>query len=305
MDGPPPAIRGWGTIVRMILKLDPRLPLVWRSPSSVQLGVDPAVVRFDDVTDMQERILAALAVGVSEPGLAMIAREAIEERDAMLERLAPALAAPERVEARPTVAVSGTEPLVTAVSTVLAESGIRVVAAADPDELTVASPDLAILEGHFVLAPELHAFWLRRDVPHIPVVFSDTGVEVGPVIEPGDGPCLLCIELHRRDADPAWPAIATQLLGRRSRAASAVLVAEATATVSRMTVRRLDTGTPPARSVRIDAASGDVLSRDWAVHPECGCRGIQHLVSAGADPAGRGRPGSDSAAGPRLAPAFR
>lgn len=286
----------------MILKLDPRLPLVWRSPSSVQLGIDPPVVRLDDVTETQERMLAALAVGVSDPGLTMIARGAVAERDALLKTLAPALAPAERHSSTATVAVSGTEPLVSAVTSVLAESGIRVLAAADADELTSADPDLAIVEGHFVLAPELHGLWLRRDVPHIPVVFSDTGVEVGPVIEPGQGPCLLCLELHHRDSDPAWPAIAAQLLGRRSRAASAVLVAAATATVSRLVVGRLAGGAGAAVSVRIDGATGVAVERVWEAHPDCGCRGIQFLMEEEVSPT---RPGIGSPSGPRLAPVFR
>ena len=53
-----------------------------------------------------------------------------------------------------------------------------------------------------------------RDVPHLAVVFDDDGARVGPLVEPGAGPCLRCLDLGRRDADPAWPAIAAQLAGR-------------------------------------------------------------------------------------------
>ncbi len=79
------------TLACMILRLDPRLPIVWRSPSSVQLGVDPPVVVLNEVTEIQERILAALAVGVSEPGLTMIAQGHLDQRDDLLRRLVPAL----------------------------------------------------------------------------------------------------------------------------------------------------------------------------------------------------------------------
>src|SRR5882757_8454708 len=91
----------------MVLKLDPRYPVVWRSPSSLQVGVDPAIARLDDVTELQERMLAALAVGVSTPGLAMIARGRDAERDALMRAVSPALLRDE-LRAAVSVALSGT-----------------------------------------------------------------------------------------------------------------------------------------------------------------------------------------------------
>lgn len=58
----------------MILRLDPRWPLVWRTPTSVQVGIDPPLVILDPISELEERLLAAIAVGVSESGLAMLAR---------------------------------------------------------------------------------------------------------------------------------------------------------------------------------------------------------------------------------------
>ncbi|MHB1173430.1 MAG: TOMM precursor leader peptide-binding protein, partial [Lacisediminihabitans sp.] len=78
----------------MALKLDPRLPLVWRSPSSLQLGVDSPPVVLHNVSNAQERMIAALVPGVSRPGLSMIAREAgaaEPEVVSLLSALGPAL----------------------------------------------------------------------------------------------------------------------------------------------------------------------------------------------------------------------
>jgi hypothetical protein len=36
----------------MILRLDPRFPMVWRTPTSVQLGIDPPLVILDPVTEL-------------------------------------------------------------------------------------------------------------------------------------------------------------------------------------------------------------------------------------------------------------
>lgn len=292
----------------MILRLDPRLPLVWRSPTSIQLGIDPPVVVLDDVTELDERMLSALAVGVSDSGLAMIAGKRDDDREALLAALGPALSTAPAAPLAATVAVHGTESLVTAIASMLSHSGVDVVLGPDAAALAETSPDLAIVAGTFVLPPDLHALWLRRDVPHVPVVLGDAGAVVGPVVEPGSGPCLLCLELHRRDRDTAWPAIATQLLGRRSRAESSVLVAEAAAAACRLALDRIRAGAGAAASLRIDAATGRRETRAWERHPECGCRGIAHLLGreAGApapDEVSPARPGTGWASAARSAPA--
>ena len=287
----------------MILRLDPLLPLVWRSPVSVQLGIDPPVVVLDNVTETQERLLAALLVGVSEPGATMIAHGRLAERDDLLARLKPALESLQHASPVATVAISGDSQLVTTIAEALASSSVRVLTAARAAELADSGADLAIIAAHYVLAPELHSIWLRRDVPHLPVVLSDTGVVVGPMIEPGAGPCLLCLELHRRDADPAWPALATQLLGRSSRAGSPALVLEAAAAVCRAVLDRLSSDAGAASSTRIDAATGQRESREWHPHSECGCRGIDRLLDR--EPVSPGRPGTGWADAARRAPAER
>src|SRR3712207_7110553 len=51
----------------------------------------------------------------------------------------------------------------------------------------------------------------RRGVPHlVATVRGETGV-VGPLVVPGATGCLRCADLHRRDRDPRWPALAAQL----------------------------------------------------------------------------------------------
>ena len=296
----------------MTLRLDPRLPLVWRSPFGVQVGIDPVVVRIDDVTEAQQRMLAALAVGTTGAGLAVVAGgrtpDANRVRDEILALVTPALV-PTIIAPLGTVAISGSSTLASAIAALLADRGAEVLIAADAADLADSSPDLAVVVGHFVLAPQLHAVWLRRDIPHLSVVVGDTATVVGPMIEPGSGPCLLCLELHHRDADWAWPAIATQLLGRRSSVETAVLVAETAAAASRMVIERLQgpSGGRPAESVRIDAATGERLWRQWQVHPECGCRGIPQLDTPDARPTSRtvrpAPPGSDWASAARLDPA--
>lgn len=47
--------------------------------------------------------------------------------------------------------------------------------------------------------------------PVLPVVAQSSRVVVGPWTGLRTGPCLHCLDLHRVDVDPAWPALATAL----------------------------------------------------------------------------------------------
>lgn len=276
----------------MILRVDPRLPLVWRSPTSAQFGIDPPAVVLPNVTEGQEKILSALVAGISRSGLGMLARSHPKECDDLLDALSRVLVATAPQAPSAQVAVLGEGSLAESIARVLAASGVNVRVAEHADELAGAYPDLVIIVGHYVIAPSVHSYWLRRDVPHLPVVISDSAAEVGPVVTPGITGCLLCVELHRRDADLAWPAIATQLMGRRSHAESPVLIAEAAAEASRMALHRLgrvgytvfdQTPADAASSVRIDQATG---RRDESLrfrHPECGCQQVGNVASVAPD----------------------
>lgn len=265
----------------MILKLDPRWPLVWRSPTSLQLGIDPPIVTLDNVTETQERVLSALAVGVSDAGLGIVSRGRLDETRELLELIAAAMLVPPDTREPVLVAISGAGALVAELGRTLGASGVHTVIAGRADDLLDQGADLAVAIGHFVLPASVHSLWLRRDVPHLPVVFSDTGVQIGPVVEPGIGPCLRCLELHRRDTDPAWPAVAAQLLGRGGSAESALLVIESAAAAARLVLGRIEREAAGASvSLRIDAATGDRNWREWVAHPDCGCLGITALVDS-------------------------
>lgn len=236
----------------MVLKLADGVPVVWRSPAAIQVGADRPLIVIDDVSAAHERLLAALEAGVSETGFRMMARTAGEDPQRLLDRLGPALARVD--EPRPRAAVYGSGPL--------AEELVRQLGRAD-------DPELVVLVGAWVLAPAEHGVWLRRDVPHLPVVVGDD-VIVGPLVRPGAGPCLHCVDLARRDADPAWPAIATQLHGRPAPVLSRTAVAEAAA----FAVRRLGedpAGAAPGTSWRLDPRDGSVSVAGWERHPECSC----------------------------------
>ncbi len=287
----------------MVLKLDGRFACVWRDPFSLQIGVDPARVVLREVSSPQERMIAALVSGVSRSGLEMIAgsSEADDQGvSGLLRTLKPLLLpdTPERTVAR--VSVVGSGPTVEHIAATLALAGVTVsVGSVAPEPA-----DLGIVVGHYVLDPDSYGYWLRRDLPHVPVIFGDDSVQIGPIVEPGRTPCLYCLEHYRRDADASWSAIASQLWGRRAFSETPLVAAEVAARVARMVVTRLAVGRAhtramTARSFRLAVESGEVTRRDWMPHPECGCIAVSaDPVSAdpvSADPVSAGRPGSGSA----------
>jgi len=276
----------------MVLRLDGRYATVWRDPFSLQIGVDPARVVLRDVSTAQERMIAALESGVSRSGLDMIASSSgasVSDVAALLRGLKLLLVPDEPVRPAPRVSIVGSGQTVERIAGMLALAGAEVsVSAAVTDDHC----DLGVVVGHYVLDPESYGFWLRRDLPHLPVVFGDDSVMIGPMVEPGSSPCLYCLEHHRRDSDASWSAIASQLWGRRARSETPLAGAEVATRVTRLVLGRLESGrsagrTMSARSFHLAADTGEVTRREWMPHPDCGCV----TLPAGFGPAGFGSAG--------------
>jgi hypothetical protein len=246
----------------MVLRLDAGWPLLWRSPSSVQFGSDEPAVVLSDVSEGEDRLVAALAAGVSESGFAMLAESlevSPERSQALLDAVAPVLA---RESASPSrvAAVLGDSPLARSIARLLSASD-----ALGPVE----DADLVVLVADWVVTPADHLHWLNRDVPHLPIVSSERAVAVGPLVEPGRGPCLYCVHLARVDEDPAWTAIATQLLGRQRPELGSLEIAEAAAFVARRVLARLAGDSEIGMSWRL--SDGVVTAKGWTRHPDCRC----------------------------------
>jgi hypothetical protein len=246
----------------MVLRLDAGWPLLWRSPSSVQFGSDEPAVVLSEVSEGEDRLIAALAAGVSESGFSMLAESlevSAERSQALLESLSPVLARETESPSR-FAAVLG--------DSALARSIARLLSASDALG-SVADADLVVLVADWVVTPADHLHWLNQDVPHLPVVSSERAVTVGPLVEPGLGPCLYCVHLARVDEDPAWTAIATQLLGREGRELGSLEITEAAAFVARRVLDRLAGGGEFGMSWRL--SGGDVTAKEWGRHPDCRC----------------------------------
>lgn len=278
----------------MVLRIDPRLPLVWRSPTSLQLGVDAPPVTLVDVSEAQERMISALVAGITRPGLSMLAAAAGAddgEPDRLLRLVEPALVDGDPDPGPRTVVIAGRGATVERLADALASNGVQPRLVGGDLAAAGRARGLAVVVGHFVLDPAFHGLWLRRDLPHLPVVVGDTGVRIGPVIEPGHGPCLHCLERWHTDADASWPAMASQLLGRRSPLDGGIVAGEVAAIAARTVLARLAGGpAPTAVSVRLDAGTGATSSSPWRRHPECGCAALPGTGTAGAASTASARP---------------
>lgn len=275
----------------MVYQLDPTVPRVWRSPHALQFGVERPRLVLDPLDAAGERMVSALAGGVAIGALRLIARSAGAEpsaADALLARLEPVLvpgAAARDAGARDAIVVlDGTGPTAARVLTLLREAGVDVRSGLSADDPAVDEAAAAIVIASFAVAPYRHQRWLRRDIPHIAVVFGDAGATVGPLVRPGETACLRCLDLHRRDRDPAWPALAAQLHTRPAPGESELVcgaVASATAAVvlaaldeqrtKRPAVRAAEPPSSTATASRYDAGSARWTEFGWEPHPECGC----------------------------------
>lgn len=284
----------------MLLHLDPRHPVVWRDPSTLQLGVDHVVAVLADVDATDERLLAALARGVrgGASALAVVARAPADQVARRLADLAPALGAGRPAPPPPEVAVVGQGLLADSVADLAAASGLGVRRGGHDDDGPAARA--AVLVADHVLAPRDAHRWLRDDVPHLLVRRGDATVDVGPFVHPGATACSRCLDLARTDADPCWPALATQLWRR----AAPPLPRLPRDLVSALAVQRLRTVVglpgpvvPAATALRVDAVTGAVSARETLPHPACGCAAPPGTCSDDALHLAPGRSGSTTGAG--------
>jgi bacteriocin biosynthesis cyclodehydratase domain-containing protein len=126
-----------------------------------------------------------------------------------------------------------------------------------------------------VIPPE----WLSAvaDRPHLPVVVREATAVIGPLVLPGRTPCVRCLELARRDRDPAWPLLAAQLAGEpETTDACDIALASAAASLAALHVLAwLDDGdhAPDSAGATIELSLSDLRLRRRSVsaHPACGC----------------------------------
>jgi len=298
-------------------RIDPSLPCLWRSPDSLQIGADPARARVDSVSSADERLISALLRGVSDSALTDLAfRLGLSPLrfTELRNSLAPTFLA-ETSPARLRIVVERSTPDDAPVPSIayadrvlarhLAALGHEVIGRHHPGR-----PDLAIVTAAHLVSPGTAQYWLSRDVLHLPVVTSDQAVTIGPLVVPGLSACLHCAFLTRVDRDPAWPAVAAQLISpelSRLTVDAPQLALEAAVFVGRLVDRLSPEREAEAAGIaglshRLEP-SGEVSETSWPQDPRCGCRQLaaatrSRTVTAAASTIGAGRHSPTTVAAP-------
>ncbi len=136
-------------------------------------------------------------------------------------------------------------------------------------------PEFVVLARGSICGEQQLSRHAHRGAPHLPVLLRDgTGI-VGPLVIPGETACLHCLDLHRRDRDPAWPTLVSQLATHPRRPeASHVALATAAAALACMQVLAFLDGEPASAigaALELDGLGTSVRRRTWNPHPECHC----------------------------------
>jgi bacteriocin biosynthesis cyclodehydratase domain-containing protein len=122
--------------------------------------------------------------------------------------------------------------------------------------------------------PEVLALVRRR--PHLLVTVRETTALVGPFVRPGATACLRCLELTRRDRDPAWPALTAQLVGsaRDVEPCDVTLASLAASLAAMQVLTHLDGAQRPTSeggTLEFSLRDGRLRRRSISSHPACGC----------------------------------
>jgi len=139
-------------------------------------------------------------------------------------------------------------------------------------------PDVVVLVERDVADPATALALVTAGITHLSVVVREADALVGPLVVPGAGPCLRCMDLHRGDVDDCWPTVVAQLAGRATgvgvlRSEVGVLAGLCGALAAAEVLVHLDGGSPATRGASYEVTLPDVAPRrrPWVVHPSCGC----------------------------------
>ena len=254
-----------------VFRLPPHRPVVWRTPDSLTIGVDSPARTVSDVPDAASPLLHALQEGVSRTGFVIMGEQLGLTRTQASDLLDQLIPACEKPPSASTLSVH-----LLGESRALAPLGQRLSQmAALTDEVTDA--ECVVVVADYVFHPD----WIRSlshaETPHIPVMFSDLTVSIGPVITPGQTPCMYCLFGPPGDADAEWLSVQSQLFHIRSALADTHAVDTASHVLGLLLPGVLSRSDWWSRSTgsmihRYRADSRVLEIKEAAFHPRCQCR---------------------------------
>jgi bacteriocin biosynthesis cyclodehydratase domain-containing protein len=278
-----------------LYSLDPAMPVLVRPDGAVQVGWGPRrAVLVHPPRGLTAAALAGLLRSLHAPTpMSELQRQAgrcgsvdVGELGDLVAALVDAGIATrghrQRPGRSPSIRVHGRGPLSDLLAESLRCSGARIKRSSQPHAAAaLIGTDLVVLSDYLVADPRMVRELRSRRVPHLPVRVRDGTGLVGPLVIPGVTSCLDCADLHRRDRDAAWPAVAAQLrntVGTADRATLLATTALALSQVHRVIAAVVGAPTPgpeppPAlnATLEFDIHAGSILARHWTKHPLCSC----------------------------------
>jgi bacteriocin biosynthesis cyclodehydratase domain-containing protein len=265
--------------------LDPALPVLLRPDGAVQVGWSPRrAVLIRPPRGLTAAGLATVLRTMHSPvPLSELQRQAGEELGDLIAELVAAGVVTRGGRQRPgrsaSIRVHGRGPLSELLVEALRCSGARVKQTSQSHAaVTSDDADLVVLSDNLVADPRMLRDLHGQGVAHLAVRVRDGTGLVGPLVIPGVTSCLACADLHRRDRDAAWPAVAAQLRDTVGVADRATLLATAALALSQINrvigaVRGSDGGPPQAlnATLEFDVHAGSIVARQWPKHPLCSC----------------------------------
>ncbi len=251
-------------------------PVLWRTPNSLQVGVDDPVLTLDDIPDQAAPLIHALQSGVSRQGYNLLAKQ-LKVSPTAATALVSGLSSAFEEEAPPKrrrLVVTGHSVARVIVAETLNQWGYNVSLATSPP--VTRSDVVHVLVTDYVTDPQ----WLSRygagRSPHLPLVFSDQNVSAGPLTIPGKTPCLSCRELFLRETQPHWLPLGTQLWGQVAPTACEAGARLAGVLVSLGLGHLRIAGTSEVKNpiVRFGVTDQVISLAEAGFHPACHCQGL-------------------------------
>lgn len=244
-------------------RLDPALPLLWRAPGVLQVGIDP------------EHAVAVSGVSPLLPGLLRGTASSDDPADARAGRLLEAAGLlathpPAQRWRQAWVQVVGDGPVATQVVAQLRDADVgQVTLAGEP---TTSGPDLVVVAPAAGRGMEHGQTLVGSTLAHLWAYLRDGRAVVGPLVVPGATSCQRCHDLHRTDADPAWPTLVLAWEQQPAPPSSTDVGHVLAAVTARQSMQWLR-GRRPATlgSTLEEQPDGQLVRLPFSVHPGCGC----------------------------------
>ena len=131
---------------------------------------------------------------------------------------------------------------------------------------------LTIQLGYDQPAALIAAHHASRQQPHLAVAIREGVAVIGPLVPASGGPCLNCLDLHRRDRDAGWPGLGVELARDAPEPCSVATLLAAASYATAEALTFLDGCEPETLGAAVEITGpGRFRRRSWPAHPACGC----------------------------------